>query len=138
MDDETKRNIADESADARWRFEIYEDDNHIVHTKFIGEMDSEGGVKYYAALVDESRKAGKKILVCADTTAAGPPSPESRKYLADNMLGKDSVVEKYAVVEDNLSMRLLINLYARISKVPMKCHKTKQDAVSWLMGGSDK
>lgn len=83
-------------------------------------------------------KKGKRYPACLDIADLEGIAPEARKIWSEFALSADSVFDRIAVHGGSFFVRTLINFYARIARaVPMRFFKSRDEAVSWLLGGDD-
>jgi len=105
----------------------------IVFAEAIGYEKLESSHNVVRIMEEFQSKLGKKLLLCLDSSGFTGMDPKGRKYMRDATLGDGSPLERFAVVGGNFFSRNLFNMYARISSIPMRVHKTKETAVSWLL-----
>jgi hypothetical protein len=117
----------------RYHVKFWLGEHDIVFAEAVGYEEIESSRKVVQIMAQYRRRLGKKIRVCLDATGFTGMDPEGRKYMRDATLGNDSSLERFAVVGGNFFSRNLFNMYAVISSIPMRVHKTKEAAVSWLV-----
>ncbi len=107
-------------------------ENGILYSRAAGFETLNSAKRIVATLREYQRKTGKPILCCLDTSEYTGQQPESRKYMRDSLLGEDSPLRAFAVIGGNLLTRSLFNMFARISRIPLRVFKTRESAVRWL------
>jgi len=114
----------------RARFRLGEDG--ILYSVAEGFETLDSAKRIVATLRDFQRKEGSPVRCCLDVRGYTGQQPESRKYMRDSVLGEDSPMRAFAVIGGNLLTRSLFNMFARISRIPLKVFKTRESAVAWL------
>jgi hypothetical protein len=106
----------------------------LVFTAFYGMLKDEDAEFVIRLFRDLLANIGKPYRHVMDITHFEGDTAVSRKKMADFALGPDSPYVMYSVVGGNSVMRLMFNLYARVSKVPMKMFSTEEQALAWMNG----
>lgn len=122
-----------ETPDGRYRARFWTDGRGILFVEATGYEDLESSKRIVAILRDQSATLGTKLRACLDATGYEGLAPESRKYMRDSLLQKDSMFARFAVVGGNFFTRNLFNLYTKVTLIPMRVFTTKEAAVEWLM-----
>jgi hypothetical protein len=122
-----------ETPDGQYRIRFHTDEHGILFVEATGYEDFESSKRIVSKLREHYEKLGTRFKACLDATGYEGLAPESRKYMRDSLLQKDSVFERFAVIGGNLFTRNLFNLYTRVAKIPMRVFKTREAAVDWLL-----
>ena len=138
MDENTSNHVKIKSDDGKFEYTQYEGEDGIVYAKAVGHQDVGSANKIAELSKEVHRRLGRKFSWALDVSDLEKVEPEARKVMSDNTLAKDSVVENMAIIGANFFIRNLMNMYAKVSKVPVRVFKTKEEAVSWLKEGSEK
>jgi hypothetical protein len=138
MSENVKGQIKVKSADGKFEFTQYEDDDGIFYGKPVGFQDAESSNKILETIESTSRRFGRKLLYVLDVSDLDEITPEARKILSDWALPAESVFERLAVLGGNFFMRTLFNMWTRVSKSFMKMFKVREKALSWLKEGNEK
>ena len=123
--------------DGDYEARLWIDEHGLVCCVGIGFESFESSKKIVSILQEYHRKIGRKFRLCLDATEFTGLAPESRKYMRDNVLGKDSVVSRFAVFGGpgaSFATRIMFNMYAKVSNIPMRVFKAKAEAFEWLLG----
>ena len=74
-----------------------------------------------------------RFLGCLDARECTGVEPEARKLMGDNLLRGDTPFRAFAVVGGNVFTRTLFNMYAKISRIPMRVFSDRSSAIAWLL-----
>jgi len=75
---------------------------------------------------------GKPYRMCFDITNLEGMEPRARKIWSDTALDKNGPFSRVAVHGGGFFIMSLMNFYARIARIPVRCFKTRADAIAWL------
>ena len=135
MTDSSSNKIEIRSPDGKYWSTIELGDDGIVFLKTVGYQDLEYCVQVRDALLSVYEAKGDRYCLCFDITEFDDVAPEGRQIMSTALLGKDSPLEKFGLFGGSFFMRRFFNLYGKISKVPMRVFKTKEETLAWLGKG---
>lgn len=132
MDSSEKELAFFESPDGSYHVRFWIGEQNILFSEAAGYEDIDSSRKIVDILRHHHQQTGEKLILCLDATNYTGLAPESRKYMRDSLLQRDSFISRFAVIGGNFITRNLFNLYTKVASIPMRLFKTKQQAVSWL------
>ena len=105
----------------------------IVFSAMFGKLRTDDADVLLKSHRDWDAKIGKRFQHVMDITSFDGEEPEARQKMTKACLsGPDSPFADFAIVGGNFATRTLFNLYAKVSKIPMKIFATEADALVWL------
>jgi hypothetical protein len=85
-----------------------------------------------ALFVEAREKLGKPYPMCFDISKLEGLDPRARKIWSNTALSKDGPFSRVAIHGGNFFVMSLMNFYARIARIPVRCFKTQDAALAWL------
>jgi len=121
------------NSDGTYRVSFSLKENGLVFSKACGYEDFESSQNVIKTLTRLYVEAGVELRLCLDATEYTGLEPRSRKYMRDNLIGKDAFIQKFAVIGGNFFTRNLFNMFSKVANIPMKVFASKEGAIGWLM-----
>ena len=120
------------SNDGKFQWELFETE-HLFLVNQTGTMRLEDAKHVRAAYYDLVRRLDKRLLLSMPLQGFESVDAEARKHMGDALLNNNSPFKKVAVFGGSFLMRIMFNLYARISqKVPLRLFAKQEEAEDWL------
>ena len=121
------------NSEGTYRVSFSMKENGLVFSKARGYEDFESSQSVVETLRRFHLDAGVNLRLCLDATEYTGLDPKSRKYMRDTLVGRDSFVQKFAVIGGNFFTRNLFNMFSKVANIPMKVFASKESALEWLM-----
>jgi len=96
-----------------------------------GNMKSEDADALIQIYGDYRKRFGKPFRHAMDITSFENAETVPRQKMAAYALGANSPLACLALCGGGFAIRMLFNLYGKISKVPMKMFATREEALAW-------
>ena len=96
-----------------------------------GNMKTEDADAVIQIYRNYCEKFGKPFLHVMDITSFENAETESRQKMSAHVLGANSPLACLALCGGGFAIRMLFNLYGKISKIPMKMFTTREEALAW-------
>ncbi len=128
-----EKDIYYESPDKKFNITISQRGEKLLFCKAFGHEELESTKFVISVIRDFHQQVGENILLYIDATNAKSFSPESRSTWSREVWGnKEAIAEKLALTGVNFIQRTIVNMFSKISSVPMKCFATEKQAMTWL------
>ncbi len=124
-----------ENADGKFKITMKLEDERTVLAHISGYENIESTEFVLSTLREYYRQIGKPILLYGSCTNFEGISAKSRSLWHKEVWKNRDIVEKFTVFNVNFFLRSLVNMFARVSKTPMKSFDTKEQAKAWLDRG---
>ncbi len=128
-----EKDIYYESPDKKFNITISQRGEKIVACKIFGQEELESTQFVIKTVRDFYQEVGEKVLVYADATNIKSITAESRSAWFREVWGnKETIAEKFALSGVNFFLRTVINMFTKVSSVPIRCFATEMQAIAWL------